>query len=127
MTWNCRGYPPSGVPEDPTAYSQEHLVADLLGLLDYLQIAQAHLVGLSMGGSLVLAFALAHPERCRSIVAAGAGSGTTGRERFERDVHQVADTLLTQGMAPSKDGFGAAHQTVKGEPLGCGHAQPIKI
>jgi pimeloyl-ACP methyl ester carboxylesterase len=99
VTWNYRGYPPSGVPDDPAAYSQEQLVADLLGLLDHLQIAQAHIAGLSMGGSLVLAFALAHPERCRSIVAAGAGSGTTGRERFERDVHQVADTLLTRGMA----------------------------
>ncbi len=99
VTWNYRGYPPSAVPDDPAAYSQEHLADDLLGLLDHLGIEQAHLVGLSMGGSLVLAFALAHPERCRSIAVAAAGSGTTNRQRFEQDVHQVADVLLQQGMA----------------------------
>jgi len=27
VTWNYRGYPPSGVPDDPAAYSQEHPVA----------------------------------------------------------------------------------------------------
>jgi len=99
VTWNYRGYPPSQVPDDRSAYSQEHLVDDLRGLLDHLEIPQAHLVGLSMGGSLVLAFALAHPDRCRSIVVAAAGSGTTNRARFEQDVHQVADVLLEQGMA----------------------------
>jgi pimeloyl-ACP methyl ester carboxylesterase len=99
VTWNYRGYPPSSVPDDPAAYSQEQIVADLLGLLDHLGIERAHLVGLSMGGSLVLAFALAHPERCRSIVAAGAGSGTTDRARFEQDVQQVAKVLLEDGMA----------------------------
>ena len=99
VTWNYRGYPPSAVPEEPAAYSQEHLVADLLGLLDQLHIEQAHLVGLSMGGSLVVAFGLAHPERCRSLVAAGTGSGTTDRAGWERDVHEVANTLLNQGMA----------------------------
>jgi pimeloyl-ACP methyl ester carboxylesterase len=99
VTWNYRGYPPSSVPDDPATYSQEQLVADLLGLLDHLGVDRAHLVGLSMGGSLVLAFAAAHPERCRSIVAAGAGSGTTDRERFEQDVQHVARVLFDQGMA----------------------------
>ena len=99
ITWNYRGYPPSSVPDDPAAYSQEQLVADLLGLLDHLGIERAHLVGLSMGGSLVLAFAVAHPERCRSIVAAGAGSGTTDRERFEQDAQRVTKVLLEDGMA----------------------------
>lgn len=98
VTWNYRGYPPSSVPEDPEAYSQEHLVADLLALLDHLHIEQAHLVGLSMGGSLVVAFGLAHPERCRSLVAAGTGSGTTDRASWARDVNEVANTLLNQGM-----------------------------
>ncbi|MBI4492209.1 MAG: alpha/beta hydrolase [Chloroflexi bacterium] len=98
VTFNWRGYPPSSVPTDPQAYSQELLVADLLGLLDHLGIEQAHLVGLSMGGSAVLSFALQHPERCTSIVAAGTGSGTTQRERFERDVQHVVSALLHQGM-----------------------------
>src|SRR5919201_2457655 len=53
ITYNHRGYPPSTVPDDPEAYSQEVLVEDLRGLLDSLDIRQAHLVGFSMGGSVV--------------------------------------------------------------------------
>lgn len=98
LTWSYRGFPPSGVPEDPGAYSEQHLLDDLLALLDQLDVRQAHLVGLSMGGSVVLNFAIQHPERCRSIVVAGAGAGTTNRDAFERDARHVADVLLTQGM-----------------------------
>lgn len=99
LTWNYRGFPPSSVPEDPAAYSERHLLDDLLALLDHLDLGQAHLVGLSMGGSVVLNFALRHPERCRSLVVAGTGSGTTNREAFQREVQHVAEVLLSQGMA----------------------------
>lgn len=88
ITYNHRGYPPSSVPDDPAAYSEEQLVADLRALLDYLGIERAHIAGLSMGGAVALKFAIAHPERCAGVVVAGAGSGTTNREQFERDVEQ---------------------------------------
>ena len=82
VTFNYRGYPPSSVPTDPRAYSQEQLVGDLIGLLDHLEIERAHVVGLSMGGNVTLSLALAHPDRCRSVVVAGCGAGSTNRERF---------------------------------------------
>src|SRR5690606_24536439 len=53
ITFNYRGYPPSSVPAEPSAYSEPHILDDLLGLVDHLGISQAHLVGLSMGGSIV--------------------------------------------------------------------------
>src|SRR5712692_9391482 len=81
VTFNYRGYPPSDVPTEPDAYSQDQLVDDLRGLLDHLEIEQAHLVGLSMGGNVVLNFAIKHPGRCRSIAVAGCGAGTTNREQ----------------------------------------------
>lgn len=42
--------------------------ADLLALMDHLQIAKAHLLGFSDGGNLALTFALAHPERVQSLI-----------------------------------------------------------
>jgi pimeloyl-ACP methyl ester carboxylesterase len=48
ITYNARGYPPSEVPGDAAAYSQDHAVEDLYGLLRHLGIAQAHVGGLSM-------------------------------------------------------------------------------
>ena len=106
ITYNHRGYPPSTVPDDPATYTQEHLIADLLGLLDHLGITQAHLAGLSMGGNVVLNFALAHPDRCRSIVVAGTGSGSDNPDRYRREGERLI-ALLNQGDMPAfADAFG---------------------
>ncbi len=63
LTYAARGYPPSDVPTDPAAYSQERAVADAIAVLDGLAIDQAHVVGLSMGGFTALHLVLGHPER----------------------------------------------------------------
>lgn len=99
ITYNNRGYPPSDIPEEPGAYSQDIAVADLLGLLDHLQIEQAHIVGFSMGGSAALIFGLKHAARALSLVLAGTGSGSSGkRENFVRDVEYVAERFQKDGM-----------------------------
>lgn len=98
ITWNYRGFPPSGVPDSPNAYSQDTLVEDLRGLMDHLGLDRAHLVGLSMGGSVTLHFAMKYPERCRTAVVAGAGTGTVDRPQFEADVARIVDLLATISM-----------------------------
>jgi pimeloyl-ACP methyl ester carboxylesterase len=99
VTYCHRGFPPSSVPSDPAAYSQDLLIADLLGLLDHLQIERAHLVGFSMGGNVVLNFAMRYPERCHGIVVVGTGAGSTNRERFVSDVERTVGLLRSQGIA----------------------------
>jgi pimeloyl-ACP methyl ester carboxylesterase len=97
VTYSQRGFPPSSVPSDPEAYSQDLLVEDLHALVTQLGVRLAHFVGFSMGGSVVLNFALRYPELCRSIVVAGTGAGSTHRDRFEEDIRQVVDILRTRG------------------------------
>jgi len=46
----------------------DDLADDLAGLLDALDIAKAHVVGLSLGGMTAQAFALRHPERLDRLV-----------------------------------------------------------
>ena len=75
VTYAARGYPPSGVPADPAAYSQERAVADAIAVLDGLGIGRAHVAGLSMGGFTALHLALRQPGRVISAVVAGAGYG----------------------------------------------------
>ncbi len=99
VTYSHRGFPPSSVPDDPGSYSQDLLIDDLRGLLDHLGIERAHLVGFSMGGNVVLNFALRDPQRCHGIVVAGTGSGTTNRERFLSDIERTVQLLRTQGIA----------------------------
>jgi pimeloyl-ACP methyl ester carboxylesterase len=100
ITYNARGYPPSDVPEDPRAYSQAQAAEDIVGLLRHLDIAQAHLVGLSMGGYAVLHVGLRHPQLVRSMVVAGCGYGSVPaeRERFQRDSAHIAERLEREGM-----------------------------
>jgi pimeloyl-ACP methyl ester carboxylesterase len=101
ITYNARGYPPSDVPEDVNAYSQEQAARDIVGLLRHLNIPQAHLVGLSMGGYAVLHVGLSHPSVARSLVVAGCGYGSVSseRERFQQDSGRIAERLRREGMA----------------------------
>ena len=100
ITYNARGYPPSDVPETVDAYSQEQATDDIVGLMRHLGIAQAHLVGLSMGGYAVLHFGLRYPTLARSLVVAGCGYGSVAseRQRFQQDSAQVAQRFEREGM-----------------------------
>jgi pimeloyl-ACP methyl ester carboxylesterase len=62
----------------PVPYSFQDLAQDAVGLLDALEIQQAHLVGLSMGGTIAQLIAMEFPERTRSltIIAGGFGDPT---------------------------------------------------
>jgi pimeloyl-ACP methyl ester carboxylesterase len=101
IAYNARGYPPSDVPEDPRAYSQDQAVDDIVGVLDHLGIAKAHVCGLSMGGYASLHFGLRYPQRALSITVAGAGYGSVAaeRDRFRKDSEEVARRFEADGMA----------------------------
>jgi pimeloyl-ACP methyl ester carboxylesterase len=99
LVYNNRGYPPSTVPEDPAAYSQEHSIEDLRQLMDQLGVARPVLGGFSMGGSIALNFALAHPGRVRALILAGTGTGSLDKAQNARDFGPIADRFLAEGPA----------------------------
>ncbi len=109
ITYNYRGYAPSDVPADPAAYSQEILIADMRGLMKALAIEQAHVVGIATGGNLALNFAIAHPELTRSAIVAGAGAGTSDREKW-----LAAGRAMADGIA--KNGAAAIVKSIEGAP-----------
>ena len=100
IVYNARGYPPSDVPEDVEAYSQARAMHDIAQLLEALQVPQAHVVGLSMGGYATLHFGLNYPQMARSLVVAGCGYGSVSgdREKFQQDTAQVAQRIQNDGM-----------------------------
>jgi pimeloyl-ACP methyl ester carboxylesterase len=101
IAYNARGYPPSGVPNDPAAYSQQRAVADAIAVLDGLGVERAHVVGLSMGGFATLHLGLRHPERARSLVVAACGYGAQPerREAFREESSVIAEAFATEGAA----------------------------
>jgi 3-oxoadipate enol-lactonase len=76
VSYSARGYTPSDAPADKDAYSYQHVMRDAVAVLDHLKIDAAHFIGLSMGGYTSLQVALNHPQRVRSMVLAGTGSGS---------------------------------------------------
>ncbi|HEV8675378.1 MAG TPA: alpha/beta fold hydrolase [Methylomirabilota bacterium] len=107
IAYNARGYPPSDVPDDRAAYSQEQAVDDLRGILDHLGIDRAHVCGLSMGGYATLHFGLTYPERARSLIVAGCGYGSgADRARFREDTAVVVQRFEQDGMAKVADFYG---------------------
>jgi pimeloyl-ACP methyl ester carboxylesterase len=114
IVYNARGYPPSSVPADVAAYSQDHAVEDLNGLLKHLGIEQAHVGGLSMGGSCTLHFGIRYPWMARSLIIAAAGSGGDDPEEFRQTCRALADRLEREGGASFTDyGAGANRLQLK--------------
>src|SRR5271154_5675016 len=101
VTYAARGYLPSDVPTDPAAYSQKRAVADAIAVLDGLNIGQAHVVGLSMGGFTALHLALAHPQRVSSAVVAGVGYGAQPEraDAFRAESVLTAAAFAAEGAA----------------------------
>jgi 3-oxoadipate enol-lactonase/4-carboxymuconolactone decarboxylase len=65
LRYDTRGHGRSEVVDRPIAI--EDLADDLAGLLDALGIAQAHVVGLSIGGMTAQALALRYPQKLKSL------------------------------------------------------------
>ena len=99
LIYNNRGYPPSSVPADPGAYSQEHSIEDLRLLMEHLDVQRPVLGGFSMGGSIALNFALMHPDRIRALILAGTGTGSIDKTQNARDFAPIADRFLADGPA----------------------------
>lgn len=100
VTFAARGYLPSDVPLEGASYSWTRAVSDVVDLLDGLGLASAHLVGLSMGGYTALQVARLHPDRVRSVLAVGTGSGSDALgEAYRRESLGVAQRLRSDGAA----------------------------
>lgn len=62
---DARGHGKTEAPDG--AYSFETLTADVIGLLDHLDLAKAHFLGLSMGGMVGQYLGILHPDRFHSL------------------------------------------------------------
>ena len=69
ITFDQRGYGASGKPEIVDAYDLEHLVQDVVGLLDRLGIDAVTLVGHDWGSIVAWTTAVTHPNRVSRVVS----------------------------------------------------------
>lgn len=90
----------SGEPFTPP-YRLSDMAGDVVGLLDHLAVARAHLLGVSLGGMVAQSVAIEHPERVQSLTLL---SSTTGSP----EVGQPTPESLQALLAPAPDGDRAA-------------------
>lgn len=86
------GHGQTDSPRDPERYRIEYATADLIALLDSLELTAVHWVGYSMGARLALHAALRHPERVRTLTLESGSPGLA--TEAERSARIAADTAL---------------------------------
>ncbi len=115
ITYNARGYPPSGVPKERERYSQDRARDDARSVLDALKIDKAHVIGLSMGGFCTVHFGMSYPERAHSLVIAGCGYGAAPdqRQKFADDSEAAAKRFEEQPMAQAAEAYAMSASRVQ--------------
>ncbi len=74
IRFDNRGAGNSSRPEG--SYELDDFVEDIKGLMDYLKIDKAHIIGWSLGGMLVQNFVLKYPERANKVILINTNAGT---------------------------------------------------
>ena len=80
LAFDNRGAGRTDKPDIP--YTIEMMADDTAGLLKALNITQAHIIGLSMGGRIAMALALQHPELVKSLILISTGTRPMTRARL---------------------------------------------
>lgn len=81
-----------GGSQPPRTWTMHEMGAELLSLLNHLEIETCTLIGLSLGGYISLPFALRHPQRVEHLVLAHT------RARSDSDSERIARNNLIESL-----------------------------
>lgn len=103
ITFDNRGHGQSQKLHDPARYTVPEMAGDALRLLDHLNIAQADIMGYSMGARITAWLTVHHPARVRRAVFAGLASriitGVGGGEAIARGL-EAPSLAEVEGATP---------------------------
>jgi 3-oxoadipate enol-lactonase len=93
VRYDTRGHGLSEAP--PAPYSADELARDLIGLLDALEIREAVICGLSVGGVIAQQIAISYPSHVRALILCDTGARIGTVASWEERIGIVR----TQGLA----------------------------
>ncbi|MFD4838112.1 3-oxoadipate enol-lactonase [Achromobacter sp. NPDC058515] len=100
LRYDTRGHGASGVP--PGAYSLDRLGRDIIELLDGLDIARAHFLGLSLGGMVGQWLGVHAPERIDRLILANTSAYLGPAPQWDE---RIAATLQAPDMTDTAEMF----------------------
>lgn len=117
---DLRGHGRSDKPD--TGYHMDDMARDVIGIMQYLKLGRAHIVGSSLGAEVGLSMAANYPEKVISLVCDGAlssefgpyGSWEGSETEFEEHVANQLEELRKnpEAVYPSIDALVAARREV---------------
>jgi pimeloyl-ACP methyl ester carboxylesterase len=105
IRYDVRGYGNSSVPVLGFPYSD---YSDLAELLDFLGVDDAHIVGWSMGSGVAFDFAVAFPQRTKSLVSVGPwvnGYSSESVDHLFAQMGAVAEAVADGGPVAGSNTF----------------------
>jgi len=105
VRYDVRGFGKSSVPIEGESYSDHE---DLATLMDYLGIRMVHVAGWSMGSGIAIDFALAYPERTKSLISVGpwvSGYSSPAADGIFADMAQVSAAIAGGGLKSAVDAW----------------------
>lgn len=94
-----RGYSPGALPTSVEDYRMPHLVADALGILDALGVAQAHIVGHDWGAAVAWQLGARHPARLHTLTTLSVPHPRAFIEALRTDSDQRQRSLYMRDFA----------------------------
>jgi pimeloyl-ACP methyl ester carboxylesterase len=82
----------TGGPMPPVPYSMSDFSDDAFGLLSFLGIERAHIIGASMGGMIVQTMAIEHPERVLTMTSIMSTTGEPDYYKWQAEARTALST-----------------------------------
>jgi len=116
---DCRGHGRSEKPHDPAAYDRRTMAADVVRLLDHLDIADADYLGYSMGARIGLDVVIDHSDRIGRAILGGLGQWGGGDRSDVIARRMRGDASVDDAAAEMFYRFAAARPINDLEALAC--------
>ncbi len=94
--------PRDGLESGRVPYTLSDMAGDAAGLLDVLEVAAAHVVGVSMGGMIAQTLAIDHPERVLSLASI---MSTTGERSVGQATQEAQEMLWRRPPLDDREAF----------------------
>jgi pimeloyl-ACP methyl ester carboxylesterase len=99
IAYDLRGFGRSDKPQHVASYALAESVADLVGVMDGLDLERAHLVGHDFGAAVCWVTAALHPDRVDRLVALSVPHPTTARGIKQREMSWYQLFFQFEGVA----------------------------